>query len=59
MRLFLDVDQVYILYIVKFFFSKHFFVLGGRGVYKYSPSYEMEMQGLGLRDGNRRLFDVL
>lgn len=52
MRLFLNVDQVYILYIVKFFSPKHFFVLGG-GVYKYSPSYEMEMQGLGLRDGNR------
>lgn len=29
MRLFLNVDQVYILYIVKFFFPKHFFVLGG------------------------------
>lgn len=32
MRLFLNVDQVYILYIVKFFFPKHFFVLGGGGL---------------------------
>lgn len=31
MRLFLNVDQVYILYIVKFFSPKHFFVLGGGG----------------------------
>lgn len=34
-------------------FSPQTFLCVGGGVYKYSPSYEMEMQGLGLRDGNR------